>query len=101
MKRSNLRIAVFASAMTCVALGLAGCGVQGTYKDPTGAVTLELKGDNKAAFTMMGQTAACTYKVDGDKVPVTCMGETIDFVKQSDGSLTPGPTSQFGALKKQ
>ena len=44
MKRSNLRIAVFASAMTCVALGLAGCGVQGTYKDPTGAVTLELKG---------------------------------------------------------
>ena len=50
---------------------------------------------------MMGQTAACTYKVDGDKVPVTCMGETIDFVKQSDGSLTPGPTSQFGALKKQ
>jgi hypothetical protein len=45
MKRSNLRIAVFASAMTCVALGLAGCGVQGTYKDPTGAVTLELKRD--------------------------------------------------------
>jgi len=101
MNRSILRIALFASVMTCVGLGIAGCGVQGTYKDKTGAVTMELKGDGKATFSMMGQTADCTYKDDGDKVSVTCMGITTDFKKQSDGSLTPGPDSQFGALKKQ
>jgi hypothetical protein len=101
MNRSILRIALFASVMTCVGLGIAGCGVQGTYKDKTGNVTMELKGDGKATFSMMGQSADCTYKTDGDKVSVTCMGITTDFTKQSDGSLSAGPDSQFGSLKKQ
>lgn len=41
--------------------GSEGCGssVQGTYSDPMGAFTLELKSGGKAAFTFMGETAQC------------------------------------------
>ena len=101
MKRSLLRFTLLASALSCFALFLSGCGVEGTYKDETGAVTLELKSGGKAVYSGMGQSAECTYKVDGDRVPVTCMGFTVDFTKQKDGSLTPGPDARFGALKKQ
>jgi hypothetical protein len=101
MKSSNLRTVLFASAVTFAGLALTACGVQGTYTDPTGGVVIELKSDDKASFAMMGQTAACTYKVDGDKIPITCEGQTLVFTKQGDGSLAPPAGSMFGALKKK
>ncbi len=101
MKGSNFRGMLLALVATSSCLVLAACGVEGKYTDETGAIQLQLDSGGKGTFTMNGQGSNCTYKVDGDKVPVTCEGLTVVFTKQSDGSLTPGPTAQFGALKKK
>lgn len=101
MKGSSFRRMLLALVATCSSLFLAACGVEGKYTDEGGTVQLQLDSGGKGTFSMSGQSTNCTYKVDGDKVPVTCEGLTVVFTKQSDGSLTPGPTAQFGALKKK
>jgi len=41
-----------------------GGGVEGTYGDPNGAITIDLKSGGKATFIMMNQSQDCTYTVD-------------------------------------
>ncbi len=81
-----------------------GCGssVQGTYSDPNGAFTLELKSGGNAAFTFMGQTAQCTYTVDGNKLMLDCKGDPgkVTFTIHDDGSLTGPPGTFMPALRK-
>jgi hypothetical protein len=67
MKQRHSRQFIFIAAMVCPSLVLTSCGssAAGTYSDTSGAVVLELRSGGKAQFTFMGETAACTYGVDG------------------------------------
>ncbi len=81
----------------------AACGsnMEGTYTQTAGApIALDLRSGGKAAFTLMGETFPCTYKVKGEKLLLDCTpkGEKIDFTIHDDGSLTGGPL--MGVLKK-
>jgi|GEM_PF-898897 len=82
-----------------------GCGssVQGTYSDPNGAITLELKSGGKAAFTFMGETAQCNYTVDGKKLMLDCKGDPgkVTLTIQDDGSLTGPPGTFMPPLRKR
>lgn len=80
-----------------------GCfsSVEGKYSDQTGMINLELQGGGKATLGAMGQAEPCTYTTDGDKVAITCHGETTTFTKQSDGSLAPPSGAMIGLLKKK
>lgn len=74
--------------------------MEGTYMAPMGNVTLDLKPGGKANFSMMGETYPCTYKTSKDKLILDCRptGETVEFLINSDGSLT-GP-GFIGSMKK-
>lgn len=93
---------VLALALACFAV-LAGCGVQGTYSDPNGAMTIELKSGGVATITMMGQTAQCAYTTASNQVIVDCKdaGGKTTFTVQNDGSLAGPPGSFFPVLKKK
>jgi hypothetical protein len=105
MKNSPFpKIALIATIALLVS-GLVSCGskskLEGTYTQTGGGtVALDLKSGGKAQFTMMGESAACTYQVNGDKLMLDCSpkGEKVDFTIHDDGSLT-GP-SFIGVLKK-
>lgn len=101
MKISLLRGIILASSLAFIGLTLAGCGVEGKYSDQTGMINLELQSGGKATLGAMGQAEPCTYKTDGDKVDITCHGETTTFTKQSDGSLAPPAGAMIGLLKKK
>src|SRR5262245_23657093 len=79
-----------------------GGGVQGTYTDSTGTYVLELKSGGKASFTMLGQTADCTYDTSGDKISLECKGTQgkMVFTQHEKGILTP-PSPFMPGLKKQ
>jgi hypothetical protein len=64
-------------------------------------MVLELRPGGKARLTILGEVQDCTYSVDGDKVALTCGGQTLSFTKHDDGSLTPPAGSMVGALQKQ
>ena len=103
MNSSFLRVIVLASSVTFMSQMFSGCfgGVEGKYSDQTGMINLELQSGGKAPLGAMGQAEPCTYKTDGDKVDVTCHGETTTFTKQSDGSLAPPTGAMIGLLKKK
>jgi hypothetical protein len=92
---------LIASVIVVIAL-IGGCGskMEGTYTNTGGNVTLDLKSGGKAAFTMMGESVPCTYKVKDNKVMLDCTpkGEKVDFMVHDDGSLS-GP-GFIGAMKK-
>jgi hypothetical protein len=80
----------------------AGCGgVTGTYSDPTGGVSVELKSGGAATFTFAGQSSPCTYTTSGKQVSLTCQGQTTVFTIQDDGSLAGPPGSIMPPLKKK
>jgi hypothetical protein len=93
---------VLVLSIACLAV-LTGCGVQGTYADATGAMTMELKSGGVATITMMGQTAQCTYTTASNQVIVDCKdaGGKTNFTVQNDGSLAGPPGSFFPVLKKK
>ena len=94
-------IAAVASIIPIVTSCSSKSKIEGTYtQSGSGTVALDLKSGGKATFTMMGESAPCTYKVNGDQVQVDCSpkGDKIDFMIHDDGSLT-GP-SFIGVLKK-
>lgn len=94
---------VLVLTLSCL-IGIAGCGgVQGTYTDATGSMTLELKSGGAATFSFMGQTAQCTYVAESNQVTVDChdAGGKNTFTVQKDGSLTGPPGSFFPPLKKK
>ena len=77
------------------------CGssnIEGTYTNATGLATLDLSSGGKASFTMLGETKACTYTVDGKTVKLDCQGDKLDFPIHEDGSL--GGPGFIGAMKK-
>ncbi len=82
------------------AVGNGGSNMEGTYTNNGGMVTLDLKSGGKAIFTMMGESMACTYKANDDKVLLDCTpkGEKVDFIIHGDGSLS-GPVF-IGSMKK-
>jgi hypothetical protein len=105
MKNSLFPRVALIAALALLASGLVSCGskskLEGTYtQSGGGTVALDLKSGGKAQFTMMGESMACTYQVNGDKLMLDCSpkGEKVDFTIHDDGSLT-GP-SFIGVLKK-
>jgi hypothetical protein len=79
--------------------GACGAGLSGTYTNPTGLVTLDLRSGGKAALTMMGQNEQCTYDVSGKNLTLTCGGDRTVWGIHDDGSLT-GP-GFVGTLAKR
>ena len=87
--RLALIAVLVAFGLTGVACGSGG-GLEGTYSTSAGNVVLELRFGGKANFTIMGETQACTWKAGDSKVVLTCKGDSVDFVRHDDGSLS-GP----------
>jgi hypothetical protein len=92
------------TALLCLSCGLAGCGsrMEGTYTDPMGAFVLVLKSGGNATLSFAGDTAACTYAVNGDKLTLDCKGTVgkAVFTIQSDGALAPPEGSFIQPLHK-
>ena len=77
-----------------------GPHVEGNYADASGGFKLELKSEGKATLTALNDTTACTYKVDGKQLTVTCENQVLNFNIQDDGSLAPPSMSLIGPLHK-
>jgi hypothetical protein len=102
--RTKLLNAVLAAAtLVAIACTVACGGVQGTYADTTGAISLVLKSGGNATFTFAGQTGNCTYTSSGSTVALTCPGQAgaVNFTLGSDGTLTGPSDSFFPPLKKK
>jgi len=104
MKQNPFRHFIIVAGLACLSLVFASCGssVAGTYSDTNGAFILELRSGGKAAFTFMGETASCTYAVDGTKLDLNCEGDAgkTVFTIHDDGSLTGPPGTFIPALRK-
>jgi hypothetical protein len=84
------------------ALAVTACNaVTGTYTGGNGSISLELKSNGAAAFTVMGQATDCTWAQEANQIRVTCEGETTVFTRGKDGSLAGPPGSLFEPLKKK
>ncbi len=100
MDHSAWKRATVFSMVLCTLLVVIGCGrsVQGTYTSTSGTVILQLRSGGEASFTMMGETQACTYKVNEKTVHLTCGKHELNFDIMDDGSLNTN--SEFvGVLK--
>ncbi|HTU46285.1 MAG TPA: hypothetical protein VMF91_14555 [Bryobacteraceae bacterium] len=82
--------------VVCTTVIATGCiswmdPMRGTYTDETGGIVLNLKSGGNAIFTFAGQPDACTYKVEGKQLLLTCKGESgaLGFTIDKDGSLIP------------
>src|SRR5277367_1534583 len=93
---------VFALAGLSLAIG---CGDkhEGTYRDPEGAVTLELK-DSKASLNFGLIHIDGAYTVDGNNIAIRPLSgdttQTMVFVVNGDGSLAGPPGSEMPHLDK-
>ena len=101
MDSGNSSRIVVGFVITCCAFifGACGAGLSGTYTNPTGLVTLDLRSGGKATLTMMGQNEQCTYDVSGKNLTLTCGGNKTVWGIHDDGSLT-GP-GFVGSLAKR
>jgi hypothetical protein len=111
MNRLARNTKVVFSAVALALLTMAACGssrMKGTYSSQTGVV-LDLRSGGEASFTgvaaeismgkpPMGGAHACTYKVDGKTLHLTCEEHKFDFDIHDDGSLTGDPL--FSVLRK-
>jgi hypothetical protein len=100
MDKNFLKTITFAAVAAGMTIGMAGCGpaIAGTYTNPTGLVTLDLRSGGKASLAMMGENEDCTYEVAETKLSLTCKGEKTAWGIHDDGSLT-GP-GFVGTLQK-
>jgi hypothetical protein len=98
-----LNAALAAAVLVAIVCTVACGGVQGTYTDTTGAISLVLKSGGNATFTFAGQSGDCTYTSSGSTVVLTCPGQAgaVNFTVGSDGTLTGPPDSLFPPLKKK
>ena len=92
------------SLLVCLMLACTGCSgssIVGTYSNANGVVTMDVRSGGNASITMMGESKACTYKVDGNQLTLNCpeIGPLVLTI-HDDGSLTPPPGNFIGALKK-
>jgi len=78
-----------------------GSSIVGTYSNANGAVTMDVRSGGNASMTMMGESKACTYKVDGNQFTLNCpeVGAIV-FTIHDDGSLSPPAGNFIGALRK-
>ena len=102
MDSGNSSRIVVVVVITCCAfiLGACGAGLSGTYTNPTGLVTLDLRSGGKASLTMMGENEQCTYDADGKNLTLTCSGNKTVWGIHDDGSLTgPGIVGMLAKRK--
>ena len=93
------RIVLIAALLAVIpVIGSCGWQMEGTYTNTGGTVTLDLKSDDKATLTLMGDTGPCTYKVNKDTLLLDCKENKIDFTIHDDGSLS-GP-GFIGSMKR-
>jgi len=96
--RPNIVLTLAAAAL------LAACGkssVAGsTYAN--GAIKIEFQSGGKAAVTIAGQAADCTFDEQGKSITITCQGQPAVFTQNDDGTLS-GPDNGMlaGKLTKQ
>jgi hypothetical protein len=100
-----IRKALLVSVLAGVGLAVAcGANPEGTYRDPDGAVTLQLKG-GKASMNVGPLHIDAAYNLDGNKLTLTPLQgdtrQTIVFTIDKDGSLDGPPDSMFPKLLKQ
>jgi hypothetical protein len=104
MKGILFRNAIVSSVLVCLSFAVVACGsnLTGTYSDPSGAFVLELKSGGQANLTFAGQSAPCTYTVNGQSLALQCPGQAGALVLtiQSDGSLAGPPGTLIPALRK-
>jgi len=97
-KRFGSTLTVLLAAVTF------GCGsLKGTYSDFGDSTLLDLRSGGEAAFTFMGETAACTYTSSGSQLTLDCkppLGKIV-FTIHDDGSLTGPPGGFLPALRKK
>jgi hypothetical protein len=103
LRSKFLNAAVATVALVAILCIIACGGMQGTYADTTGAVSLVLKSGGNASFTFAGQSMDCTYTSSGSTVTLTCPGQagSVNFTAGSGGTLTGPPDSFFPPLKKK
>ena len=112
--------ALFRSVVLCATVCLSGalvsCGsagngtksnppggnVIGTYSNSSGSFALDLRSGGAATYTSVGATFPCTYTVAGDKLTLSCQGQTAHtvFTVQKDGSLAGPSDSTIPTLRK-
>ena len=98
-----LSTAALAVTLAVALICLSGCtpSIEGTYSSANGTIVLDLKSDEKASLTFLGQTRSCFYKEARDQVSVVCEGDTTMFTRNEDGSLTgPGAVGVLQKTKK-
>jgi len=92
MNVRNLSASV-GTLLLCLALTACGSKVKGnTYE--AGVISISFQSGGKATFSTPGDAASCTYTESGDKISVSCNGETTVFTIDSDGNLD-GPPGSF------
>ena len=91
---------VLAAALLAVCMLQTACGskIEGTYTNPSGVLTLDLRSGGKAQVTLYNESRECTWKADAKSVVVTCGGDSLSFGIHDDGSLS-GPFT-MGILRK-
>ena len=103
MEVSQYRILALVMAAS---VSLTGCGkssVEGnTYATANGAIKIVFESGGKAAVTIAGQSANCTYSEENGDITVACEGQSTMYTVNSDGSLGgPVDGSMAGDLTKQ
>ena len=80
---------------------LSGCtpSIEGNYSNANGTIVLDLKSDDKASLTFLGETKSCFYQQAKNQIKCLCAKATRQcFTRHEDGSLT-GPGA-VGVLQK-
>ena len=84
---SCVRAALAAAAL--LFLAACGGGLDGTYADPSGAMTLEFRSGGDVRQSAMGMTMAGTYEVEGNEVIVEINNRRLVFQREGN-RLTNG-----------
>ena len=98
----NVRTLGAATLAGLLCIPLSGCGskVKGnTYE--AGLIVVSFQSGGKATFGTTGDSVPCTYTESGDKVTMTCNGDTNTFTVDSDGNLDPPAGSLIPKLVKR
>lgn len=84
-----LRLVPIVLLVTALATACGG-EIDGTYADPTGAMTLEFRSGGEVRASTMGMTTAGTYELGDDEVVVEFNNRRMVFQREED-RLTSGP----------
>ncbi len=100
MKAISIEKMLIAAVLMVACHLQAACGskIEGTYTNPSGVLTLDLRSGGKAQVTLYNESRDCTWKFDAKNVVVTCGGDSLSFGIHDDGSLS-GPFT-MGILRK-